>query len=247
MNLLEDLQKFQTKRKFPNWQPKPNTGLKQLTVQPEEQVVLRCLAFVDLEEQVGEWVEKVATNAEFQSAPEIAQILRRNVSDELKHDQAIRDLQAYYSFKSNYSVFDKAFRAHILANQWKQIEAHPIVKAYALEMGIFFTILPILMRCGDVYAATVASWINDDERVHVETNLRLMKHFKLKLTPELVLLVFNTVAYIYEPLGEERANAEANRAVKRLVTTKDPQMLMESLPVTISYFEQNTNQDVVYS
>lgn len=242
MTLLEDLQKFQTKRKFPNWQPKANSGLKKISGKPEEQLVVRCLAFVDLEEQVGEWVEKVATNAEFQSVPEIAQILRRNVSDELKHDQAIRDLKTYYRCTT-----DSYTRAEVLVQQWKQIEAHPVVKAYALEMGIFFTILPILMRCGDVYAATVASWINDDERVHVETNLRLMKHFSLKLTAELVLLVFNTVAYIYQPLGDERATSEANRAVKRLITTKDPQMLLESLPVTISYFEQNSSQDIVYS
>jgi hypothetical protein len=234
--LLEDLQKFQSKRKFPNWQPKPNTGVKQKTNTPEELVVLRCLAFVDLEVQVGNWIKEVAT----QENDECAAILLRNAADEVKHDAAIRDLQNYYGFKRA-TVTEKA-----LAEHWKRSEAHPVVNAYALEMGIFFTILPILMRCGDVYAATVASWINDDERVHVETNLRLMKHFGLKLTDSLFWLVYNTVAYIYEPLGQKRATAEADRAVRRLVSTKDPQMLLESLPVTISYFEQNTNQDIVY-
>lgn len=246
MTLLEDLQKFQSKRKFPGWMPKANTGKIRLTGTPEEQVVLRCLAFVDLEVQVGEWISDVLPGFA-DDLPQVEQILLRNVADEQKHDVAIRDLQNYYGYKENYSVFDQASRAHVLAQQWHQVNASPVVAAYALEMGIFFTILPILMRCGDIYAATVASWINDDERVHVETNLRLMKHFGLKLTNELIWLVFNTVAYIYQPLGEERANKEANRAVKRLVTTKDPQMLTESLPVTISYFEQNTNQDIVYS
>ena len=244
--LLEDLQKFQSKRKFPNWQPKANTGKKQITKTAQDDIVMRCLAFVDLEVQVGEWVSYMS-EAFAWDYEEVQDILLRNVADEVKHDAAIRDLQSYYGFKDNYNVFDKASRAHVLAQQWQKSDAHPVVNAYALEMGIFFTILPILMKCGDVYAATVASWINDDERVHVETNLRLMKHFGLKLTSDLIWLVFNTVAYIYEPLGQERANAEASRPVKRLVSTKDPQMLTESLPVTISYFEQNTNQDIVYS
>jgi hypothetical protein len=245
MSLLSDLQHYQSKRKFPNWQPKPNTGLKQMEGTPQEQVVLRCLAFVDLEVQVGDWITYVAEDDDPEWCEHITPILLRNVADEVKHDSAIRDLKDYY--RDNHSLFSPNRRVEVLVEQWKQSKASPVVNAYALEMGIFFTILPILMKCGDVYAATVASWINDDERVHVETNLRLMKHFGLKLTEELIWLVFNTVAYIYEPLGEERANAEANRAVKRLVSTKDPQMLTESLPITISYFEQNTNQDIVYS
>lgn len=242
-SLLEDLRKFQSKRKFPDWQPKANTGAIKHTHSPEEEVVLRCLAFVDLEAQVGTWIETLAQDSD---NDELVQILQRNVADELKHDKAIRDLQMYYRYKENFDI-RKSTRANALVNHWKTSEAHPVVNAYALEMGIFFTILPILMRCGDVYAAMVAGWINDDERVHVETNLRLMKHFKLKLTSDLVFLVYNTVAFIYEPFGQERATAEAERAVNRLVKTKDLQMLNESLPIAIAYFEQNKTQDIVYS
>lgn len=244
-SLLQDLRKFQSKRKFPDWQPKPNAGLKKIDGTPEEQLVIRCLDFVDLEVQVGNWIDEVADSDAHELsiwARDIRPILLRNVADELKHDAAIRHLKEYYRATGRPNT-----RAAVLCEQWKALDCSPVVAAYALEMGIFFTILPLLMKCGDVYAATVASWINDDERVHVETNLRLMKHFNLKLSAELVFLVYNTVAYIYQPLGEERAEIEAKRAVKRLTTTKDPQMLRESLPVTISYFEQNSSQDIVYS
>lgn len=240
-DLLADLQKFQSKRKFPNWEPKPNEGKKKLVGTSEEQLVLRCLEFVDLEVQVGDWIRWVAEDDDPGFVKDISPILMRNVSDEQKHDTSIRHLRDYYGFKST------DVRAAVLAEHWAKVNSSPVVAAYALEMGVFFTILPILMKYGDVYASTVASWINDDERVHVETNLRLMKHFGLKLTDEVILLVYNTVAYIFQPLGEDRAEAEALRAVKRLTTTKDPQMLLESLPVTISYFEQNTNQDIVYN
>lgn len=235
MSLVEDLQKFQAKRKFPDWKPKANTGRYVAKNTPAEEVVRRCISLVDLEVQVGDWVEHVSKDL-----PDVAQILLRNVADEQKHDIAIRDLQNYYGMPK------PTLDTQRLVKQWQELDCSPVVAAYALEMGVFFTILPILRNSGDVYAATVSNWINDDERVHVETNLRLMKHFGLKIPAEVILLVFHTVVYIFQPMGIEKAEAEGRRACKRLVSTKDPQMLMDSLPITISFFEQNSNQDIVY-
>lgn len=227
--LLEDLQKFQSKRKFPNWQPRANTGKIVLKYTAEEEMLCRCLEFVDLELQVGEWVSSINLGEEVNA------ILRRNAEDEIKHELAIKHLQDYYSYSG------RSAEAKVLCDRWKANNDNPAVAAYALEMGVFFTILPKLMKCGDVYAATVASWINDDERVHVETNLRLMKYYGIKLSYDVVKLVYETVAYI------TMSKSQATRAVERLVNTKDPEMLTESLPITISYFEQNSNSDIVYS
>lgn len=233
--LVNDLRYYQSKRRFPHWQPKSSGSVRQPDLSTGEQIVKRCLAFLPLEITVGQWV----TNDSKQNA-EVDAICFRNAEDEQKHDQALADLSTHYGGAS------ADIRSNSFVEQWRTNDAPAIVKAYALEMGVFFSILPALIRYGDTYASTVSTWISDDERVHVETNLRLMKASKLKLTAELVQLVFATVAWIFLPLGEAEAEAQGRRAIKRLTTGKDPAMLGESLPVTIAYFEQKNKQAIVY-
>jgi hypothetical protein len=240
--LYNDLLTYQQKRKTPDWLPKPSATRAKIGYgsKPDEQVILRCLAFIDLEEKVGLWVAEAKD-----SLPDnIEPFLFRNIADEDKHTLAINHLRDYYTYDLAFKPWST--EAAKLVERWKASEAHPIVSAYALECGIFFTILPLLQKLGEVYAATVAVWINDDERVHVETNLRLMRHFQLKLSKDLIRLVYDTVEFIFQPQGAEKAQQQANRAVKRIITAKDSAMLEESLPVTISYFEQESNQTIVY-
>jgi hypothetical protein len=241
MTLRTDLLSYQQKRKTPNWQPKASTAVAKEYKTPESEVVLRCLAFIDLEEKVGEWIGSLVTTPD---NLDVNDILLRNVSDEKKHTSAIQDLRNYYNYQEK--GYEWSEEAEKIVKAWEYLGTHPVLNAYVLECGIFFTILPLLQKLGDVYAATVAVWINDDERVHVETNLRLIKELGLKVSIELATLVYQTVHFIYEPLGDSTASYQAARAVRRVVTTKDPDMLKESLPVTISYFEQESNQSIVY-
>jgi hypothetical protein len=192
---------------------------------------------------VQQWVDRVCQNhpeLPMQETCALQEHLTRNSKDEEKHDKVLRFLTTYYG---GAHVSEESRK---LVQQWQATQEHPIVAAYVLECGVFFTILPLLMNCGDIYAATVGQWINDDERVHVETNLCIMKKLGLKLPQSLLKLVFDTVAFIYAPYGQARATNEAARAVKRVVTGKDKQMLFESVPVTTAFFEQNSKQSIVY-
>jgi len=233
MKLTQDLQSYQDKRRFPNWQPKkPET---QRITNGNDAIVQRCLHFLPLELQVGDWC---TTQQEL--PPGVQEFLTRNAEDESKHDIVLKMLADYYC------VGDISDEANRLLDQWRALDCNPVLAAYTLEMGVFFSILPTLIKHGDVYAATVAQWINDDERVHVETNLRIIRELKLKITKELAALVYNTVVYIYSPLGADAAKANGQRAVKRLLSGKDEQMLTDSLPVTIAFFEQHDKRAIVY-
>lgn len=235
--IVTELQSYQNKRRFANWKPtapKVNRISTRVTSDADK-VVMRCLHFLPLELQVSDWCQGCIELPE-----EVNSFLIRNAKDESKHDTVLRMLSDYYG------VDDVPAAASSLMNRWHSLDCHPVLAAYTLEMGVFFSILPTLIKHGDVYAATVAQWINDDERVHVETNLRILRELGLKVTEDLAILVFNTVGYIYEPMGTQVAREQATRAVKRLVTGRDKQMLTDSLPVTVAYFEQESNQSIVY-
>jgi hypothetical protein len=240
MTLLQDLQSYQERRKFPDWQPVPSADRvpDKANQNPYIQVILRALDFLPLELQVAEWDREAQLIPELE---EVESVLERNAQDETKHDAVLRHLSQHYNKRG---IEDN--EALSLISGWQASNAHPIVLTYALEMGVFFSVLPALIKYGNVYAATVAQWISDDERVHVETGLRLTKALGLKLTPAIVTSVFWTNEYIFKPLGDEVAKAQAERAVKRLISGKDKQMLTESLPVTIAFFEQHDKRSIVY-
>lgn len=240
-DLIADLQKYQNSRKYPDWEPSP-AGTVNFTEGTNTQVVKRALDFLPLELQVAVWDDE-ASQAWRESA-EVRAILERNAADERKHDEALRFLSQHYNKKG----FEDNRAANELLQHWQVMSSlvHPVVAMYTLEMGVFFSILPALNKRGDVYASTVAAWISDDERVHVETNLRLMKELNLKLTQDCLELVRDTILYIFAPLGEAQATEQARRALKRLTSGKDAAMLRESVPVTIAYFEQTSKQTIVY-
>lgn len=240
-DLIADLQKYQASRKYPDWKPTPS-GTVNFTNSTNTQVVKRALDFLPLELQVAVWDDE-ASQAWRESA-EVRAILERNAADERKHDEALRFLSQHYNKRG----FEDEREANELIQRWQVLSelVHPIVAMYTLEMGVFFAILPTLTLRGDVYASTVAAWISDDERVHAESGLRLMKQLKLKLTQECLELVRDTILYIFAPLGQAQAMEQAKRALKRLTSGKDAAMLRESVPVTIAYFEQTSKQAIVY-
>lgn len=238
------LTKFQQSRRIPDWQPKPADYAK-ISIDPiNDELINRCLEFADLELQVADWVGKSTTLAEKETDSETKETVNnsilRNVADEAKHDTVLHYLREYYNWAGPTAA------ANQLLNKWKSLNSHPISCAYSLECGVFFTVLPLFITKGDVYAATVGQWINDDERVHVETNLALMKHYHLELDKDLLRLVYETNEYIFQPLGTEEAKKQATRALMRTVSGRDRQMLQESIPATIAFFEQHTKKSIVY-
>lgn len=202
--IVSDLQSYQDKRRFPHWQPTA-PQVKRVSIQTTndaDAVVMRCLHFLPLELQVADWCNFECADVE----EKVQEFLKRNAKDESKHDEVLRMLSDYYGVQA------QPVQAELLMNRWRSLDCHPVLAAYTLEMGVFFSILPTLIKHGDVYAATVAQWINDDERTHVETNLRIIRELKLKVTEDLAHLVFDTVDYIYKPMGHTVAQEQATRA-----------------------------------
>jgi hypothetical protein len=242
IQLKDQLAHYQNSRRMPDWQPKPAMAAKPALSPTKDEIIKRCLSFAALELQVRDWVLATADGKELPKEDEAAikANLRRNSLDEEKHDKVLAYLSDYYEGATT------SKESTSLVKRWQTTKAHPIASAYTLECGLFFTILPLFIKCGDVYAATVGQWINDDERVHVETNLAIAKRLGLKLDPDLLKLVFDSVAFIFAPAGADEASYQAKRAVKRVVSGQDRDMLKESLPTTVAFFEQQSKLSIVY-
>lgn len=224
------LQKAQDKRRFPDWQPKPPAGKFTKTNYNEADlgILERLLHFVDLEVSVGSWV---ASNSA--AYPSVTRMLQRNTADELKHDEALRQLKSYVGSS------EPTKEAKDIINQWNSQEP-TFALAYALEMGVFMSILPWLNKNGDAYCSQVSNWISDDEVCHVVTNNVMMKEQKQPLTKEMFITVRETLLYIFEDI-----NVVA-RAFNRLKTGVDTAMMNESIPLTTAFFEQSDKRTTQY-
>lgn len=225
-SLIQTLEKAQQRRRFPDWQPTPPQG--KLDSNIPKTVLWKLLEFIDLEVTVGQWIVKSNRDQA------IASFIERNAADELKHDKALRLLREYAGKPSTISD-----EANDIIKRWKAQEP-TFALAYALEMGVFMTILPWLNKNGDVYCSTVAGWISDDETVHVVTNAALAKHTGQKLTKAHYTLVRDTLAFIgFEP-------NVIQRAFKRLQSGKDRAMMNESVAITPAFFEQSDKRSTEY-
>ena len=233
-SLLEKLESFQERRRFPDWQPKPCHS-RFYGIRGNQQVLERLLQFVDLEVTVGEWLQQ----AKHRLPSDTHQLIDRNSSDELKHDTVLRYLTSYVG------LVEPDDRARALVNEW-QHQAPCFALAYALEMGIFMSILPWLTKNGDLYCATVSQWISDDEVVHVLTNRELAAELGESVTSDLCSLVARTIYYILEPEGHQEAVAQAKRSIRRISTGEDPSASLQSTAVVTAFFEQNERNEIMY-
>jgi hypothetical protein len=233
MSLLQELDKAQARRRFPDWQPKPTSASYKPEDQTVEATIHRLLDFSDLEITVGEWILASATD------DSVKEHVERNSKDELKHDEALSYLKSYVGYEAEHSG------AQELIERWRA-EEPTFALAYALEMGIFMSILPWLNKNGDVYCSTVSNWISDDETVHVVCNSLLAKHLGQKLTVLHFTLVRDTLAYIYDAYGTAFVRTQVERAFRRLTTGKDNAMMDESVPTTPAFFEQNNKRTTEY-
>lgn len=235
--LLEKLQAFQERRRFPDWQPTPPLADFQPPKDPElVDVLRRCASFVNLELAVGEWVTKAVAEL-----PEVKEFVLRNAADEAKHDEAVAHLGAHLG------VAYEALPSEVvsLCKEW-DAQKPSFSLAYALEMGVFFSILPYLSKHGDMYAVKISNWISDDEVVHVLTNREIATSLGETLTKESLSLVARTVYYIFQPLGVEVARDKAAKALNRLRTGEDASLETESAVAIPAFFEQVNKNTVAY-
>ncbi len=235
-SLTTTLDSYQARRRFPDWQPEDPYSPYHEQSPLATALIKRMLAFLDLEVTVGQWVKKALAAANLSEAQAHVE---RNSLDELKHDSALRKLSLYVGGATEDST------SKALISRW-QAQAPSFSLAYALEMGVFFSILPALTKYGDMYCVKVSQWISDDEGVHVLVNRELASALGERLTHTQLNLVVETLLWTFEPLGASQAREVCERAVRRLKSGSDPLMMQQSVPVTPAFFEQVDKRSIVY-
>lgn len=234
MTLQETLTKFQQRRKFPNWQPKPPTNSSSIDPATTE-VIRRICHLVDLEVTVGSWVTKALQALPENDAKAATAYITKNAKDESKHERVMHYLAKYVDTQPTPP------EAQAIVTAW-QDQPPSFALAYALEMGVFMTILPWLTKQGDMYCVKVAQWIADDEGVHVLTNRELATVLGEPVTLPMARLIKRTLTYIFA----DEAPMHVARSIRRVSTGSDPEMMNESVAITPAFFEQHDKRSVVY-
>jgi hypothetical protein len=153
-----------------NWLPIKPTNLQ--IVKPGAEITLqKALALSKLELPVGGWItEELAKNPHLPQS--VIDLLRLNVQDEIRHDEALNNIRAVFSVPTEFDNQVDQFikRANHLSSLYS-----PVTVSAVLESSIFFVILPMFRFLGDAAMRTTANDISNDENIHVSTNVQLYK------------------------------------------------------------------------
>jgi hypothetical protein len=162
--------------------------------------------------------------------------VNRNAKDEEKHDKQLRYLWAALGRP------EPSKESVSLVKEWQKQEPS-FALAYALEMGIFMSILPYMnSRSKNQYISWISQKISDDERNHIAVNGYLAKQLGQAIDVKVLNLVLKTLAYIFQPSTEEAKMKLYQRTWRRLQTGEDPSMASESTTTHTAFFEQGNKQ-----
>ena len=158
-----------------------------------EEAIYRALAIRHMELPVGEFV----TEALEKDVPDSARILlESNVTDEIKHDQALGYITNALGVDSQ-----SEYEALKLRDAWEAHPDHTILKALVAERAIFFVILPFFRFCGDAGLRTPSADISRAEQIHVACNSLVCADMGLRWSNSLDKLRKATINWIFQPLG----------------------------------------------
>jgi len=158
-----------------------------------EEAIYRALAIRHMELPVGEFV----TEALEKGVPDSARVLlESNVTDEIKHDQALGYITNALGTDSQ-----SEYEALKLRDAWEAHPDHTILKALVAERAIFFVILPFFRFCGDAGLRTTSADISRDEQIHVACNSLVCADMGLRWSNSLDKLRKATINWIFQPLG----------------------------------------------
>ena len=147
-----------------------------------------------MELPVGEFV----TEALEKGVPDSARVLlESNVTDEIKHDQALGYITNALGTDSQ-----SEYEALKLRDAWEAHPDHTILKALVAERAIFFVILPFFRFCGDAGLRTTSADISRDEQIHVACNSLVCADMGLRWSNSLDKLRKATINWIFQPLGK---------------------------------------------
>ena len=157
-----------------------------------EETIYRALALRHLELPVGEFIEDALTEVPALSRD----LLRSNVKDEERHDQALGYIAKAIGVDPK--AEEEALR---LRAAWESHPDHTICKALVAERAIFFVLLPFFRFSGDSGLRTVSADISRDEQIHVATNSLVCLDMGLSWSQSLDKLRKATINWVFQPLG----------------------------------------------
>lgn len=228
---MQQLAAIQAKRRNAGWKPIP-AAVEPMA--PAHEVLKRILSIRFLESDVEDWV--LSASKEVPEA--IAPYLIRNSQDEHRHDVVMQHLADYFGYTGE---------AAEVVGEWRANPSHPVVKACALEAGVFFVALPMLRSYGqgDIYANTVRQWVLEDESCHVATNRTIMAELGLKLNRGLLDLVSRTVAYLTDSVPGDQ-DRWLSRSRQTLISGRCPDLDEETVVSIPDQFTQRSRQAITY-
>ena len=162
-----------------------------------EDVIHRALALRCLEIPVGDFIDN-ATKGDLPTTEGCLQLLKSNVIDEIKHDQALNFAADAHKVPIR---FEK--EAARICKAWEELDRHPVLKAMVLERSVFFVLLPIFRFLGDTGLRTTSADISRDEQTHVAANTLVCNDLGLKSDNKVNTLRRATVSWVLQSLQGE--------------------------------------------
>lgn len=157
--------------------------------------LMRALALRNLEMPVKSFVKRGLDGDDRYKLTRAGVLsLTNNLEDEDNHDQVLNDVAAKYD---HYGL-DYSETAEQIKGLWLDLEGNALMKATLLENGLFFTLLPFLMKSGGPVLHTAATSIATDESRHVAVNRTACNLLGLSVTPEMTYLRQKTVGWVFE-------------------------------------------------
>jgi hypothetical protein len=168
-------------------------------------ILSRCLALRALEIPVKDLIlEGLSRHESNVIGEEGKAALLRNTEDEERHDIALNNCVAVFKdYDSSYEAGAKD-----IVDAWAKHPDGSILKAAALENGIFFMILPLLRRFGGASLRTTSVDISADEIGHVQLHRYAAEQLGHKPSKSLDNLRKATVNWIVRDFSHPQINAE---------------------------------------
>ena len=208
-----------------------------------EDVVRRGLALRSLEMPVGEFISQ-AMKGDLPEEAGCLQLLKTNVDDEIKHDQALNFAAAAHGVTERLDA-----EGARITKAWLELDRHPVLKAVVLERSVFFVLLPILRFLGDTGLRTTSADISRDEQVHVAANTLVCQALGLPFDDQLNALRRATVGWMLQSLKGEADDKHLSqnfwmKCSDGLYYRGKAEELSETRAARVPAFFETANQDL---
>lgn len=241
MNTDFYIKQYQRRRK---WEVIPVSN-KQSWTEEATRTLQKALAVSALELPVMDMIYDEANKHHNLEEP-VLKLLMANAEDEIKHDKALGRLKEILPPKSEDISFmnDVVKEAARLGEQMS-----PITVAGALEVSIFFVVLPMYRFLGGSAFRTIANDISNDENIHVATNVNLARDWGYKRRPSLNRLRLDVMDWLTEDLPEFNNNKYLSsnhwmKASHNLYHNNKSEELAETKKAVMPSFFERSNHDL---